>query len=360
MARRITITIGLVATLVGVELAVRRGDSQLSEYYMGRLTRKQVRLASLESPPDVVIIGSSRAAYGFSPGAFDAVLGCRTFNLGICGAKVREWERALRVALKRGRPALIVLGINAAALRDDDAPIFAEWSARDSLDFVEYTLTHGWSNDLGGQFLEYEIGRGCATVRRWFEIRCWVQEQSGAVFPLYAEYARQRRERVRREARPDGWEHPWLFQKQPRNLVEKLAAVGDSAVYQTRVPTFNPDAPAIDELDRLLGVLRSSGSAVIVCYLPDSPRAQRRWRGVEPRMKRVIADACNRHGIEYFDTSCIGIERKDADYADEAHFGLPLADTISRAVAHRLLADGLIDRAIPEVHSVKVADRSVP
>ena len=343
MKRRITIAISFLATLWVFDNAVRRWDDRLAAYHMDRIDRKLAVLESLDTPPEVLIFGSSRTAYAMAPDAFERITGLRTFNFGIPASKVVEWRLIAREALKRARPRVIVLGVNASAIRADNQPIYAAQYLFESSDFLEYTLAHGWSTDMAAGYFERELMRACPTVRRNHEIKFWIQEQIIAAFPKHAQLARERREMVAELSERDGFNHPWLFQKRMRNLQEQIDEQGDDFVTKGSIPTFDSAASSMAELDRLLSELKATRIPVVVCYLPNSPRTERRWRIVEPGMKSEIENACRRCDVAFVDAAPTDIVRSNGDYLDESHVGLPLARAISEHVARRIVALGVLD-----------------
>ncbi|MCB9857842.1 MAG: hypothetical protein H6818_19330 [Phycisphaerales bacterium] len=343
MIRRITIAFGFLATLWVVDYAVRRGDGQLCAYTMDRIARKHAVLESHATPPGIVIFGSSRTAYGMVPDEFESVTGLKAFNFGIPASKVFEWRLIMKRALSRVRPKVVVLGVNASAIRADELPTYAAWSLFDTSDFIEYTLGNGWSNEVAASFFDGRLRRGCATVGRRDEVRFWIQEQLASVFPKHAQLARERREMVAEPCSEDGYNHPWLYHKRLRNLQEQIDERGEAFVQKGSIPRFEPSSPALAEFDRLLGDMNALRIPLVVCYLPNSPRTEARWRDVEPSMKDALARACVRRGVEFVDGTPADVVRVNSDYVDESHAGLGLARAISHRAAAYVVAMGLLD-----------------
>ncbi len=343
MKRRITIAISFLVTLWFFDNAVRRWDDRLAVYDMDRIGRKLALLESLEEPPEVLILGSSRTAYAMVPEEFERVTGMKSFNFGIPASKVVEWRLIAREALNRVRPRVILLGVNASAIRADYRPIYAAQSLFEPSDFVEYTLANGWSSDVAAGFFERELMLTWPTARRNHEIRYWIQERLVAAFPKHAQLARERREMVAEPGERDGFDHPWLFHKRMKNLQQQIDERGDRFVQKGSVPTFDLAASSMAELDRLLFELKSTRIPIIVCYLPNSPRTERRWRDVEPRMKMEIESVCRRRGVAFIDASPTDIVRSNGDYLDESHAGLSLARALSEHAARRIVTLGVLD-----------------
>lgn len=347
MRRRITIAVSFLATLWVVDYAVRRGEGRLCAYTMDRIARKQAVLESYETPPGVVIFGSSRTAYAMAPDEFERVTGLEAFNFGIPASKVFEWRLIMKNALTRARPQMVVLGVNASAIRADDAPTYAAWSLFDASDFLDYTLNYGWSNEIAGAFFDGRLRRSWPTVGRRDELRFWIQEQLASDFPKHAQLARERREMVAEPCPQDGYDHPWLYQKRMRNLQQQIDERGDALVHKGSIPRFDPSSPALLEFDRLLGDMKATGIPLVVCYLPNSPRTEARWREVEPLMKAAIASACARRGVDFVDGTPVDVARSNGDYLDESHAGLGLARMISHRAATCAVALGLLDPGGP-------------
>lgn len=349
MVRRITVIVSFLATLAAVDFVVRRADGDLSAYRIDRIERKAHVLQSLGEPPEILILGSSRSAYAMVPAEFEKATGLRAFNFAIPATKIVEWRLIARDALRYMNPRLIVLGINASVMRSTYRPTYAAWRLYDARDFVEHTLAYGWSNDIAESYLEREARAHWATVGYSYEMRFWLQERMAALFPKHAQLARERRELVDERCPADGYEHPWLFHKKMTNLQEQIDELGDECVWKSSIPKFDPNARVVDELDRLLADLRSSGASVLVCYIPNSPRTEHRWRDVEPRIKRKIVEVCAQRGIVFFDATPPSHERVDADYVDESHAGLALAKEISRRSAAYIATAGMLNGNSPRL-----------
>lgn len=343
MTRRITIALGFLATLLAVDFAVRRSDDQLAIYEMDRIARKQAVLESLDPPPGVVIFGSSRTAYAMAPEEFERATGLPAFNFGIPASKVFEWRLIVRNAVQSVRPRMIVLGVNASAIRSDNQPIYAAQALFNASDFAEYTLQCGWSNEIAANFFERRLMQAWPTFERNHEIKFWLQERLARAFPKHAQLARERREMVAEPCPINGFDHPWLIQKRLRNLQQQIDERGDAFVQKGSIPEFDPNSDAMREFDRLLADLKSTGIPAVICYLPNSPRTVARWRDVEPAMKAALCDACERRGIPFLDGTDLSGERVNADYVDESHAGLPLARALSYQLAARAVAMGVLD-----------------
>ncbi|HRW51927.1 MAG TPA: hypothetical protein P5081_03515 [Phycisphaerae bacterium] len=337
------IAIGFLATLAAFDAVVRTNDASLSIYEMDRIERKLRTVESRIDPPDILILGSSRTAYGMAPSEFERATGLRAFNLGIPASKVVEWRFIARKALARTQPRLIVLGVNASGVREDNAPTYAAYSLFGARDFVDHTLENGWSNEMASNYFEGRLSRAWGAFGRGLELKFWLQERLVAVFPKHAQLARERREMVAESCTPDGYEHPWLFNERMRNLQQQIDEDGDAFVQKGSIPVFEPGGASMRAFNRLLDDLRATGIPLVVCYLPNSPRTTSRWRDVEPAMKAAIADACSRRRVRFVDGTAASPDRRNADYLDESHAGLGLARRISGFVASEIVATGLLD-----------------
>ncbi|MCG8406687.1 MAG: hypothetical protein MI923_15940 [Phycisphaerales bacterium] len=339
--RRIVVVSTTILSLITVDLVIRHYDDELTAFYMNRYERKQQVLNRLSDKPEIILMGSSRVKYGLVPEEFQRVTGRRAFNLGIPASKVIEWQLYAEQCFAEYRPALVVLGINASAIRADYLPMPAATDLFHWEDFATYCKTDGWSDQVAKQYLTREIGSFWAFYHRRYGLKMLLQEQMGFLLPKHAQHAMERRAMVAEPCPNDGYEHPWLKGRQLRNLGIKLEEDGEW-VWSAAPPPFSPDAPAITHFERFLAWFNQRGIRVIVAYLPNSPLAEERWRSVEPQMITAIEASCRKHGIDFLPHNPKEIPATNYDYLQELHVGLPLARQISRRIAGHIVSLGLL------------------
>jgi len=342
--RRITIVVTAALTVVAVDLGVHRIDADLAAYYINRYERKLAALAALPQKPAIVLMGSSRAKYGLVPEEFQRVARCRAFNLGIPAAKTIEWRLLAERAFADYNPRLVVLGVNASDVRADYLPVPAAVDLFDWGDFLDYGRTDGWSSIVAEKFLVRRLGGAWAFFGRRYGLKLFMQERVAALFPKHAQVARERREMAAAPCPEDGFEHPWLFGRNLRNLGLALEDQGDR-VWAAEVPPFSPDAGALRHFESLLTWFGDHDIRLIVAYLPNSPRTERRWRGAEPQMAAAIEDLCRRYDVPFVSARETAGERTNYDFLEELHAGLPLARRISERVARRIIDARLLDES---------------
>lgn len=356
--RYVVIVVSALATFAAADYLVRRAEPTLRAYDVADYERKPSALAA--GPlPDILLIGSSRAKYALVPEEFRRRTGADAYNLGIAGSKTAEWELIVRRLLAKRRPMLVVLGVNASEFRADYVPTPAARNLFDLPDFIDSLRLEGPSMEVAVHYLGRVAAPVWAAFHRRYEIRMFAQERLAALLPKHAQASRELRERVATPPAPDGYDHPWQRGRQLRNLAERLLA-DPAAVDAASVPIFEPDAPAFRRFDRLLGWLNERGVATVVAYLPNSPTTQRRWAGVEPRFVAAIEDVCRRRGVRFIDCNLREAPRTDAEYLEEIHVGLPLARRISRRIADRVVAYGLVERRARQVARGVAEDDDLP
>lgn len=361
MKRRITILITFLLTLTCVDLLIRRSDDQLARYYMSRFERKLAKLQDNDPPPEALLFGSSRATHGFAPEEFRKATGLKTYNFAIAASKITEWRIALRESLKIVKdPRLIVVGINASAIRANYIPAMAARDMFSPGDFIEYTMTDGWSNEVASHYIDRQVLGLWATWHRSYELKLYSQEVLGPVFPKHAQLARERRALVSLELPMDGFEHPWMRKDRMMHLADQIKNFGDDHVWRSGVPAYSPNAKAIGQLEKFLYELKATNAALLICYIPNAPRAERQWAVVEPQMKRIIAETCARCGVAFLDSPIDELPRTDADYVVETHTGLELAQALSRRAGQYVMKVGMLDRPTRAVAITDVGGADLP
>ena len=345
--RRIVIILFAAATLVLVDLTVRQAKPILDAYHVDDIEKK-TRAVTRQGVPDIMLLGSSRARYALVPEEFHRATGLHAFNLGIPGSKVAEWQIFARRLFDPHCPRLVVLGVNASEFRADYTPAQAARHLFDWNDLAETTAHDGPSLDVLGAFTRRKLGPLWATYDRADELRFWGEEQLAAILPKQAQLAREVRERVARPLTPDGYNHPWTKGERLTNIEERLLA-DPVAVDTASIPSFDPASPTFRRFGEMLDWFHARRIAVIVAYIPNSPRTEHRWAEVEPRMIAAIAASCRDHSAPFIPSDHQSTPRTNRDFLDEIHVGYPLALEISRRVARQAVALNLVPGIAPTV-----------
>jgi len=346
--RRFTVVTTALVSLAAADFWVRGKSEALNPFYVDNYQRKTKALDQLVEAPRILILGSSRAAYALVPEEFERITGAAAFNLGIPASKVVEWQILVERTLARVRPDLVVLGVNAAELRADYLPVSAARDLFGFSDLIDYLAKDGWSFEVASHFLERRGGAAWPLFHRRFELLSWLHENAmTGAFPKHAQIARERRNVASRTCPPDGYEHPWLNNDRMRTLETQMRDDA-SLIVTAGTPEFDPDAPAMRRFGELLDGFGARSVPVIVAYLPNSPRTESRWSGGEGEIERAISQCCAERNIAYIGAGITELPRSNADYFEETHMGLQLAQRISRRAAECAVARGLI--GLPETH----------
>lgn len=339
--RRIIVVVSALATLILVDVLVRHGRDTLDGYYVDHYARKGRAIRALNPTPDVILLGSSRAAYGLAPVEFERATGLKAFNFGIPGSKVPEWQLLAERNFSSKKPGLVVLGVNASEIRADAEPISAARDLFELRDLADYLLNDGWSSTVLANFAERRMASPWALLHRRYEIVSWLQEQAGPLFPKHAQLAGELRRHASRLCPQNGYEHPWLSGRRLTDLEMKLSADVRSIAAAT-VPVCDASAPVVKRFRALLRWFVDHDIPLVVAYLPNSPWTESRWREVEPALEQLIFECCLDAGVAYVGASTRELPRTNADYVDESHMGLSLAMRASRRIADRTIRLGLI------------------
>ncbi|MBX3396399.1 MAG: hypothetical protein KF841_13635 [Phycisphaerae bacterium] len=330
-----------ITTLLLADVLVRFGRDTLDSYYVDHYARKSRAVHARNPAPRVILLGSSRAAYGLAPSEFERATGLKAFNFGIPGSKIPEWQILAERTIASIRPSLVVLGVNASEIRADAEPISAARDLFEFRDLTDYLFHDGWSSTVLANFVERRLASPWALFHRRFEIASWLQERSGALFPKHAQLAVELRHHASRDCPEDGYEHPWLSGRRLADLEMKLSADLRSIAAAT-VPVCDVHAPVVSRFRALLQWFVDHDIPVVVAYLPNSPWTEERWHEAEPVLEQLILDCCLQAGVAYVGASTHDLPRTNADYLDESHMGLPLARRASRRIAERAIRLGLI------------------
>lgn len=356
--RRIVIVIFAGATLLAVDLVVRRYETVLTRYQVNNFEKKNTDLASRRLP-DIILMGSSRAMYALVPDEFSNVTGLEAYNFGISGSKVGEWQLLVKRTFEQYKPKLVVLGVNASEFRADYTQSQAARHLFGWTDLTETIIHDGPSLDVLGAFAAQRFGPLWATYYRAGEVRLWGEEMLAAILPKQAQFAREVRERAARPLTQDGYEHPWAMGERLKNIEEQFLA--NPVAFETAsVPLFSSEAPAYRRFGEMLDWLKNAGIATIVTYVPNSPRTEKRWAVVEPQMIAAIADVCRDHDTPFVPCPHSLVPRTNRDYLDETHVGYDLGLRISRQVVRQSIAMNLLPTNSPTVARADNASETQP
>lgn len=346
------------ATLLAVDLAVRRAEPLLEQYQINNFEKKNTDV-SARPLPDIILMGSSRAMYALVPDEFTRVTGLEAYNFGISGSKVAEWQLLVERMFEQRRPRLVVLGVNASEFRADYVQSQAARHLFGWDDLAEAVFHDGLSLEVIGAFARQKIGPLWATHHRSSELRLWGEEKLAALLPKHAQFAREVRERVARPVPHDGYEHPWAMGERLKNIEEQFLA--NPVAFETAsIPLFSREAPAYRRFGEMLDWLRDADIATIVAYVPNSPRTEKRWAIVEPQMIAAIADVCREHDTPFAPCPQTLVPRTNRDYLDETHVGYDLGLRISRLVIRQSIAMNLLPSVAPTVARADDATETQP
>ncbi|MFQ5502280.1 MAG: hypothetical protein ACE5EQ_08255 [Phycisphaerae bacterium] len=355
--RRIVVLMTTITCLLTVDILVRRAKPRLDPFYIDRYRRKLSAAASAK--PDILLIGSSRLKYALAPEVIQQAIGLRAFNYGIPAAKVIEWQWMALEGIERVRPRLVVLGVNASAIRADYLPVPAARNLFTLPDFLAYCRSDGWSGTIAEHFLDRRVMSVWALSHRRFEVKMLIQRQLGCILPKYAQAALEREAWIGKPCPPDGYEHPWLYGRRLKTLGQSLDE-DPGSIMKANVPAFSANATAITHFEELLDWFNEQRVPLLVAYLPNSPVAEERWADVEPSMEQVLATACQVRNIPFLSCNRQDIPRTNYDYLDELHAGLPLARRITRRIADHIVQLGLIDEMRSQVAVTAESDATTP
>lgn len=319
-----------LAALVLIDLTVRAHSDALARYDPHDRAGK---LRSYFDGPDgrVVCLGSSRAAYALAPGELERVLDRPAFNLALAATKPPEWEAICRDVLSKRRPSLVILGVNAGELNANYVPTEGAAAYFGFGDMLRHARSVGFSREMFAEYAHATLGRCWALYGRRYEVRTWIDEQLGRVSSHFGTTARRIAARRGGRFGPDGYDHPWLAGHALRTLTERLA--DPQGVHAAEMPAFDPLALSMRCLHGVLDGFAERGIPLAVVYVPNSPRAQQRWRPVEPLMQAVVAAMCRQRGVPFIRPE---LPMSDDDFVDETHMGLDLARRFSAALAREL------------------------
>lgn len=350
--RRLAVCACTLLGLLVADIAVRRARPALLAYDLGAFDnedfeRKPVQFRRI-AMPDIVLMGSSRARYAFVPDDFEDTTDCSAYNLGVNGAQTVEWLVMARQLFAERKPRLVVLGVNAGEFRADYQPRVGARFLFTLSDVLESFVMEGPSRDVLAPYVRHQFGPSWAMYEQRHQLKMWGQERLGFFMPGHAQTARRFREHVAKLYPPEdrqgmvkGYGHPWAH---GWRLDEFGRSEGDAV---TRVPKFSEAAGTFARFDQFLGWLQDHDIPVVVAYVPNSPKTERRWAAIEPRMVLTIDFICRARGVSFLRCDQADLPRENEDYLDEVHVGWPLARRISRRVARHVKALGELENRTP-------------
>lgn len=357
--RRVIIVTTVLACLIATDRWLGRMEPELRQYEDDPYKRVIANLTKIPMP-DIVVLGSSRAGCGLAPDEFNAVTGKTAFNAAVNASGVVEWHLLAKRLFTTGRPRLVVLGINAQALRADYQPTRAARYLFEFHDLLEHLRKDRVSIASAGNYVQHRLGSSWVLFDRRFETRMWFQERLTPILPKHAQLARKLRERVTRPSRSDGefsYQAEWAAQLP---TLEERMAVDPTPNPSYLPPPYSPDADAVVRLGLLMDWLQERQIAVMLVYIPNSPLTEERWRNIEPVMTDAIARVCREHGAPFLTYDPADVPRTNADYIDEFHVGVDLARRISRRAAYFAESLGLLDDDAPRFAGTGETDVITP
>ncbi len=108
--RRVIVVATTLLSLVVVDRVVVSIDPALARYDTrwnhNAFYRKPAALRA-GPMPDIVLMGSSRAALGLVPDVFEAATGLQTYNMAVAGSQTAEWQVLARGLFSERHPHLV-------------------------------------------------------------------------------------------------------------------------------------------------------------------------------------------------------------------------------------------------------------
>lgn len=350
--RRVIIVATTVLGLVAVDRLVVSLDPELASYdtrlNLHAFYRKPAALR--ERPmPDVVLMGSSRAALALVPDVFEAGTGMTTYNAAVASSQTGEWQALARRLFSERRPQLVVIGVNAGEFWSNYAPRNGAAFLFDFGELSEACLREGRCPMLIGPYIARRIGDFWATFHRRHELKMYGFERFARFLPEHAERSRSQRRRLNRPTPRDGYEHPAAAGRHAGNLQYAMGAGVLGARDREQAGRFDADATAFARFDELIVFLRDAGIEVIVAYLPNSPVTEHRWLGVEPPIIENLHRLCRAREVRFVNCYDAPLARSNREYMDEVHVGPELGRRISAYIVDQTGRSGFASGGDPRI-----------
>ena len=351
--RRIILLSTVALCLLSTEWVVRSARQTLNQYdgryEPGGFARRQSELEALRDC-DVLLLGSSRVMYALVPEEFQKVTHRSAYNLGLSGGRTADWQIFARRILGRHRPELVVLGVNAEAFFEDYIPDKTAFLLFDFNDLLESIRREGFSGKVISRYAQSRFAHFWSFYGRRAEVRHHLQEEAAWLLPKYAQLSREQRKRSSFLSPQDGFENLYLALGRKTQTLQETLDKGEPVHFPLeKIPQLVPNASPYGRFRDLLASFKDRRVPVIVAYLPNSPRAEARWKAEEPSIIDRIAGLCDEHGVPFINCRDAQISRTNDDYMDEIHMALPLARRISRHIARRIVAMHLLPGNTPQL-----------
>lgn len=281
---------------------------------------------TLLDPPDVVILGSSRAREGLATPLLAEMLSEASgqpvivHNYGLSDGGPRIWLSLWDRLEQRGRPKLLLLGISARALRDDD-----EEETKTRLTTLStlpaFVAREGWPDERGMfPILQNAVPSAALRLRSTVKHRLFTLDLGPP----------------RRDSGPSGgWSTlqtqalaaPWSLATHPVPDARVAAYVArewpEGASFDTTAASEN--------LCALLQRATQGGVEVLVVRLPVSEILQRHWpEGVQARFDAQMPEIVARCGGSWIVPP---ISFDDTDFIEQSHLSASGAQRLTRAIA---------------------------
>ncbi len=342
--RRVIVVVTTLLSLVAVDRVVVILDPTLARYDTrwnhNAFYRKPAALQA-GPMPDIVLMGSSRAALGLVPEIFEAATGLQTYNMAVAGSQTAEWQVLARGLFSERHPHLVVLGVNAGEFWADYEPLNGATFLFDFGDLVEACRREGRCRVLIGPYVARRVGDFWATFHRRHELKMCGYERLAGMLPDHARRSRAHRLRISEPTPRDGYRHPKVMGRSAGNLQDAIDSGRLGPRDREQCGRFDADATPFARFDELIGFLQGAGVDVLVAYLPNSPATEVRWRSVEPLISEHLRRMCRDRDVRFVDCREAPFTRSNREFVDEVHVGPRLARRISEYIVNTLTSSGL-------------------
>ena len=325
-------------------LAMDHADVELRDPFWGRkLALLQQRLTQEPDRPLLIVLGSSRTAFGVKPdfAPAPATAGPRpmVFNFGMMGAGPIQELLFLRRLLAEGiRPERILIEIHPLLLHEEAS--FGELTA-----LAPTRL--GW-RDLP-VLADYVYDRR-ELYRHWWHARltaCWSHRMTIQMrwLPRWLDPKCQFDLRVLNRLDGDGWTGTELSAVTPE-LYERLARVA-VRVYKPAFADFHVTERPSRAIDQMLDLCRAEGIEPALFLMPEASQFRAGYStDARQQIAAYLTDVSRRHDVPLFDLThaC-----SDANFADSHHMLPAGAERFSRQFARDVLRPLLTDGQVVPV-----------
>jgi hypothetical protein len=285
-------------TQLGLGWVTTAWRPELRDPYYGQKVRLlQRRLADTPAPSTVVMVGSSRTAYGFAPAALEERLGREAsrsvvaFNFGLFGAGPATELLTLRRLLDDGvRPSLLLVEVlppllaGQVPLNEFNRERLPTWKLR----ATEVALVEDYCGALRPD-LRPGWYRTCLLPAYYLRLPLL-----NHVFPVLLGYAN--RTGGFAEADGSGWTPapPLSPERRLRNLVDAAEQYGPC------LQDFRPGGLAAEGLCQVLELCRKEGIPAALVVMPEGPDFRRLYPPESwPRVESYLDELSGRYGVPW-------------------------------------------------------------